>query len=104
MDWVKDTLKLLIILGVTAAGLVLSPAWGKTIDCQPFEFEPMGQLFNKLSQACYSMHGGDKMPDGGRVVNFVLRHQGEGCGVIPRLTVLVRADRKACVWWEADEK
>jgi len=93
--------RLVVVLCLLAGGV---HAQGRVIECQPFEFEPMGQLFNRLATLCYSMHGGDKLPDGGRVVNFVLRHTTEGCGKIPRLIVKVRKDGMACIWWEADKE
>lgn len=74
------------------------------IDCQPFEYMPQAQVFNLLAQACYSMHGGDKLPGGEQARIFVLRHRGEGCGVIPRLIVRIKKDGTACIWWEADKE
>ena len=103
IEWFKDALKLAIVFGVTAVGLFLLPAYGRTIDCLPFEYEPVADLYNKLAKACYSMHGGDRLPNGESVRIWVLRHKSDDCGRIPRLLVKVRADGLACVWWEADE-
>ena len=87
-----------------ASLLLAVPASGAVIECQSFEYEPVAEVFNKLARACYSMHGGDRLPDGGYARMFVLRHKGGGCGVIPRLIVRVRADGMACIWWEAERE
>jgi len=74
------------------------------IDCQPFEFQPVAQVYNTLAKGCYSAEGGGKLPDGERARIFVLRHRGEGCGVIPRIIVRIRKDGMACIWWEAEKE
>tara|TARA_R110000868_G_scaffold68383_5_gene202063 strand:- start:517 stop:753 length:237 start_codon:yes stop_codon:yes gene_type:complete len=76
------------------------------IDCQPFEFQPVAQVYNMLAKGgCYAKAGGGKLPDGEHVTIWNLtRDRWPGCGVIPRIIVRVRKDGLACIWWEADKE
>ena len=75
------------------------------IDCQPFEFQPVAQVYNTLAKGCYAKAGGGKLLDGEHVTIWNLnRDRWDGCGVIPRIIVRVRKDGLACIWWEAEKE
>lgn len=65
--------------------------------------EPVSDLYNRLSQTCYAIAGGDRLSDGRVSIWRRVASRAE-CGPWPRLIVKVNQDGSAYIWWAQEDK